>query len=266
MVVAGQYPRGENLAVIVVAAGSGSRFGAGTPKQFLPLKGKPVVVHALEAFATEFPGATIILVLSPDGGLEHWRRISGHYHGPQLYIVEGGSTRTDSVANALAMAERLGFDTPDKVVMIHDGARPIVNRAMLRGLYNMLTKVERIFAAVPAYEPTEAMARVEMMPITPVPRYDYVMVQTPQTFDARMIIATYRRYLNSVKKPHADDAAIFADFGTQPVYPYPGDHNNIKITRPADIRIAEILMDMPQPYTPIEIDERYLCLPPGMSI
>lgn len=259
------FPAGEHLTVIVVAAGRGTRFGTDVPKQFLPLKGKPVVVHALEAFSAEFPKAAIILVLSADGGLEHWQRASAMYHGTQPYIVYGGDTRTQSVRNALDAARKLGIHN-ESIVMIHDGARPIVNRGMIRNLYNMLAKVDRIHAAVPCYTPTEAMARVEMLTVAPTSRDNYCSVQTPQTFDASMLIDSYRRLDAAGGGAYDDDAAVFAAFSGEPVYGYQGDRNNIKITRPADIRIAEILMEMPVPYESLTITEQYLCLPPGVSI
>ena len=259
------FPSGEHLTVIVVAAGRGTRFGTSVPKQFLPLKGKPVVVHALEAFSAEFPKAKIILVLSPDGGLEHWHEASKFYSGTQPYIVYGGETRTDSVCNALDAAKKLGIHY-ESIVMIHDGARPIVDRGMIRNLYNMLALVDRVHAAVPCYAPTEALAQMEMVLLEPVSRDRFRSVQTPQTFDATLLIECYDKLRSAGGGMYDDDAAVFAAFSGQPVYSYEGDRNNIKITRPADIHIAEILMEMPIPYEPLTITERYLCLPPGVSM
>lgn len=256
---------GDNLTVIVVAAGRGTRFGSDKPKQFLMLRGKPVLVYALEAFSAEFPGARIILVLSSDGGLDLWHEAAAYYTGTQPYIVYGGDSRTQSVCNALEAMKSFGTEEQG-IVMIHDAARPIVNRGMIRNLYNMLALVPAIHGAVPCYQPTEALAPEDMLTVEPVERARYRSVQTPQTFDANLLLKCYSELKASGGGMLDDDAAVFARFSGKPIYDYEGDRNNIKITRPADIRIAEILMDMPIPYQPIEITERYLCLPPGVSI
>lgn len=251
MVISNKTPAGDNLYVIIVAAGRGTRFGGDTPKQFLPLKGKPVVVHALEAFSQEFPDAKIILVLSPDGGVEHWQEISGEYNGIMPEIVYGGDSRTASVRKALAAVARLGADG-NSVIMIHDGARPIVNRSMIRGLYDLLAEKETVHAAVPCYLPSEALAEEASDSIVPVRRSCYRLVQTPQTFDALMLIEAYEKcFRSSDNAVYDDDAAVFHAFAPEDkckIYSIEGDRNNIKITRPADIRIAEILMEQPLAY------------------
>lgn len=258
-------PTGDNLTVIIVAAGRGTRFGSEKPKQFLMLREKPVLVHALEAFSTEFPEAKIILVLSADGGLDLWHEAESYYTGSKPFIVYGGESRTQSVCNALEAMKSLGTDS-QTIVMIHDAARPIVNRGMIRNLYNMLARVPSIHGAVPCYQPTEALALEDMLTVEPVERARYRSVQTPQTFDTNLLLECYSALKASGGGMLDDDAAVFARYSGKLIYDYEGDRNNIKITRPADIRIAEILMDMPIPYQPIEITERYLCLPPGVSI
>ena len=251
MVISHQTPAGDNLYVIIVAAGRGTRFGSNTPKQFLPLKGKPVVLHALEAFSAEFPNARIILVLSPDGGSEYWQEISQSYTGIKPYITEGGDSRTASVRNALSAVKSLGADS-DSIVMIHDGARPIINRTMIRALYRLLTEKEEVHAAVPCYLPSEALSEGMGDTLVPVSRSNYRLVQTPQTFDALMLIKAYDECHRSAGNAiYDDDAAVFHAFAPEDcnnIYNIEGDRNNIKITRPADIRIAEILMDQPLEY------------------
>lgn len=251
MVISNNTPAGDNLYVIIVAAGRGTRFGSDIPKQFLSLKGKPVMVHALDAFSAEFPKAKIILVLSSDGGADHWQEISKDYHGIRPYIVEGGDSRTTSVRNALAAVSKLGADS-DSIIMIHDGARPIVNRAMIRGLYSLLAEKENVHAAVPCYLPSEALSEALDNTLTPVSRSRYRLVQTPQTFDALMLIKAYDDcYRSEGNAVYDDDAAVFHAFApvdSNNIYSIEGDRNNIKITRPTDIRIAEILMDQPLAY------------------
>lgn len=145
---------GDNISIIIVAAGTGSRFGADVPKQFLLLDGKPVLQHTVERFRQALPAARIVLVLSPTG-LEIWRCLcAGHgFQSPETVI--GGDTRSESVHNAVRLIAK-DADTRS-VVMIHDGARPLVAS-------DMILRVARAFgdaaveAVVPVVPLTEAIA------------------------------------------------------------------------------------------------------------
>lgn len=235
-------PDGSNLAVIVVAAGKGTRFGSKTPKQFLMLKDKPVVVHALEAFALEFPKAHIILVLDPEEGDRYWQAATKYYSGQPPLIAYGGATRTESVNNALLLMEaQISHEV--SVVMIHDGARPIVDRHMIRGLYAYVGSSAAIYAAVPCCQPTEAIAIYNDGEVRPIARSCFRTVQTPQTFDRDLLVDSYRQLRTSGQGGYDDDAAVFSAFSGHSIHSYPGDVNNIKITGPLDIRKAEIIID-----------------------
>ena len=242
MVKESYTPAGNNLTVIIVAAGRGTRFGSPTPKQFLPLRGKPVVVHALEAFSTVFPGAKLILVLDPVDGERYWNDAVSTYHGKEPLIVHGGASRTESVYNALKTAAQQGFENGD-IVMIHDGARPIVNHDMIRRLYGVVANNPNTHAALPCYLPTEAVGVFEDGKLKPVARSGYRSVQTPQTFDAVILVDCYERMMNDHAAEFDDDAAVFSKYSGYSISCIDGDRNNIKITRPDDIRIAEILSD-----------------------
>lgn len=233
--------RGDNVFIVIVAAGSGLRFGSTTPKQFLPLAGRPVLVRTVEAFTTAIPDAKIILVLS-DNGRKIWSGISSEYRLPHVLIAKGGSSRTQSVNNALALLE--GCVDNDTVVMVHDGARPLVNGDMIRALL-ATSRRKDIEAVVPVMPLTEALANDCGDTVTPAPREKFRTVQTPQVFKAVRLIEAYEKADGEIMP---DDAAVIHRFTDAKIFVVPGHPQNIKITNPNDIAVAELLLANPLPY------------------
>ena len=115
--------------VIIVAAGTGSRFGTEMPKQFLPLCGTPVVAHAINAFREALGADSRILLVLSEPMIPLWRRLCADYAISSPEIVTGGATRWESVRNAIAA---LGEASPSATVLIHDGARPLVTPEVIR--------------------------------------------------------------------------------------------------------------------------------------
>lgn len=227
---------GDKISVIIVAAGTGSRFGADVPKQFLMLDGKPVLQHTVERFRQALPAARIVLVLSPVG-LEIWNSlcVENGFHSPETII--GGATRSESVHNAVRLIAK-DADTRS-VVMIHDGARPLVAS-------DMILRIARAFgdaaveAVVPVVPLTEAIACYHSDgTCAPTDRAAFRTVQTPQAFRTLILDAAYTA-LNGQSMP--DDAAIYTAFTGKPLLTVDGDIRNIKITNPADLAIAGLLL------------------------
>ena len=233
--------RGDNVYVVIVAAGSGSRFGSAIHKQFLPLAGRPVLAHTVGAFVKAMPEAKIILVLSEDG-MHIWPDIAAQYGFPEIMIAEGGASRTESVRNALALLDGRADD--DTVVMVHDGARPLVNVDMIRAVLAAIRHAD-VKAAVPVMPLTEALANDCGDTVTPAPRECFRTVQTPQAFKAVTLTEAYRRAGDEVMP---DDAAVVHRFADVPIRAVPGHPQNIKITNPNDLAIAELLLANPLPY------------------
>ncbi len=226
----------RNYFVIVVAAGSGTRFGASMPKQFLALAGKPVVVHALEAFRHALPEAEICLVLS-ETGREIWAGMSKDYDLRNITVVSGGDSRTASVRNALAaISSKLDWQS---VVLIHDGARPLVGEALIKRVAEEFAK-PGVEAVVPVRPLTEALATAPCNgKVAPADRALFVSVQTPQAFKAKLLTEAYDALGDKVL---ADDAAVYHAFTGKELDTVEGNSSNIKITHPADIELAEVLM------------------------
>ncbi len=233
--------RGGNVFVVIVAAGSGTRFGSHVPKQFLPLAGCPVLLHTVDAFASALPDATIILVLSKEGR-QIWNGLSAEYDVPNALLAEGGASRSESVCNALSLLE--GRIDNDSVVMVHDGARPLVNAAMLRAIL-VAIRDKDIDAVVPVMPLTEALAVNDGDTVSPTPRENFRTVQTPQAFKASILKEAYEK---SAGETMPDDAAVVSRFTNTKIHSVPGHPQNIKITKPNDIDIAELLLANPLPY------------------
>lgn len=234
--------------VIIVAAGSGSRFGADVPKQFVDLAGRPVLMHTIDAFRRAMSDAEILLMLSSDGK-EFWQTLceSRGYESPR--VATGGNSRTETVMKALNELRRRSIADSD-VVMIHDGARPLVSALMLNLLYEAVA-LEGNNAVVPAYAPTDSLEKIDAsgVPI-PVDRSNYLCVQTPQTFRASTIYSAYAALADAGVKGISDDVSVAHTYGGASIHAVPGDRNNIKITYSADISLAEVLMAHPYPYEP----------------
>ncbi len=226
------------IAAVVVAAGSGSRFGGDLPKQFLPLAGKPVVCHCLDTLRTVFPQLDVVLVLS-DSGKEIWEELCARtgYSSPE--VVLGGATRSESVLNGLRTLRRRGVPG-NAVVLVHDGARPFPAPDLLRSLVEALEGGAG--AAAPAVALTDSvLAFGDGLGVEVVPRDSLRAVQTPQAFRLDEIIHAHANHDNAKHGAPTDECAAYIHAFGRPVTLVAGSPDNIKITNPRDLAIAEII-------------------------
>ena len=206
------------IAALLLAAGTGTRFGAPVPKQFLPLLGKPVLRHAAEALLAEGLVGSLLPVGDATSIAEALRGL------PHLPPVPGGATRQASVRAGL---EALADDPPD-IVLIHDGARPVLPRGTLPAL---IAALERHPGAIPALPVTDTLKRAEAGTIAAtVPREALFRAQTPQAFRFAAVLAAHR----SATADATDDAALLEGSGLV-VALVEGSERNQKITRPEDL-------------------------------
>jgi 2-C-methyl-D-erythritol 4-phosphate cytidylyltransferase / 2-C-methyl-D-erythritol 2,4-cyclodiphosphate synthase len=215
---------GMRTAAILVAAGSGSRFGAETPKQFLLLAGKPVIRHAAETLAEH------VSVLQPVGDADP---IEAALDGlPHLPPALGGATRQQSVRAGL---EALVAHAPD-VVLVHDAARPLIPKGTIPAL---LAALQHAPGAIPAVPVADTLKRVVDGLITATaPREGLHRAQTPQAFRFSVLLAAHRA---GGGKSATDDAALLEAAGLT-VAIVPGSEDNIKLTYPEDLRRLERAM------------------------
>lgn len=219
---------------IVVAAGTGSRFGGDVPKQFMELGGKPVVMYAIEAFRQAMPHGRIVLVLSASM-MEYWEGLCDRYGFESPTVVCGGATRWESVKNALAAADDM---PPHTVVMVHDGARPLVSGAVIRRVASCAVNTD---GAIPAVEVADSMRMLDAGGIASVPvdRSLLRAVQTPQAFALWRLREAYKL---PYQKEFTDDASVMAAAGFENVVLVEGERRNIKITTREDLVIAGALL------------------------
>ncbi len=217
--------------IIIVAGGKGLRMGGDLPKQFMPLHGKPVLMHTIERFRAYSDELKIILVL-PHEQQDYWRQIcQKHNFTVEHTVVDGGQTRFHSSQNGVAAVP----DDATGVIGIHDGVRPFVSEETIARCFEA---ARQFGAALPVLPVTDTLRRVTDDGGYNVQRNDYRTVQTPQTFDAQLLKQAF-------KQPYSDnftdDASVVEALGHK-VTMVDGNRENIKLTTPFDLVVAEALI------------------------
>lgn len=217
--------------VIIVAGGKGLRMGGEVPKQFLPVGGKPVLMRTLERFREAMPELQIILVL-PKAQQDYWQQLCReHQFAVEYQLTDGGQTRFHSVQNGLALVP----DDAQGVVGVHDGVRPFVSAEVICRCYETACESKAVIPVVPV---VETVRHLQGASSVTVPRDEYRLVQTPQCFDIQLLKAANKQPYND---GFTDDASVVEAFGYD-VKLVEGNRENIKITTPADLKFAEILI------------------------
>ena len=219
----------QHIYNIIVAAGSGSRFGAALPKQYCLMNGRPVLMHTIDNMRRALPQSQIVLVLNRDF-VDYWTELCEKYSFISPKVVEGGDTRWQSVKNAI---DEIPADA--QVITVHDGARPIVDSMMVERLISAL---DDAVGAIPVVSVTDSLRQIVESGSTPVDRSLYKAVQTPQAFHADKLIEAYSLPFDAT---FTDDASVLAALGYD-VALVEGDTYNIKITNPLDIEIAQLYL------------------------
>ncbi len=220
--------------IIIVAGGKGLRMGTDIPKQFLPVAGKPVLMHTIERFHRYSPTLKIILVL-PKAQQEYWKTLCKEYcFSIEYMLADGGETRFHSVQNGLALIP----DDEEGVVGVHDGVRPFPAVSVISKCYETARTAKAVIPVVPVVETLRHIASGENFSTT-VPRSEYALVQTPQTFDIQLLKAANRQPYTEM---FTDDASVVEAYG-QNITLVEGDRENIKITTPFDLQIAQCILN-----------------------
>ncbi|MFM7015849.1 MAG: 2-C-methyl-D-erythritol 4-phosphate cytidylyltransferase [Bacteroidota bacterium] len=210
---------------IIVAGGSGSRMNAPLPKQFLLIANEPVLFHTLRKF--EKVADQTILVMHPEW-ITHWKQlIIDHHFTLEHSIVSGGETRAESVYNGLKTIDS------NCLVAVHDAARPLVTTHLIEQTFET---AEKHGACIPVISLKESIRRIQEGGSSSfVNREEYKIVQTPQTFQYKLLMEAYA---NENRAYFTDDASLVEASG-QPVFLIEGEESNIKITLPTDLIIAQ---------------------------
>lgn len=221
--------------VIIVAGGKGLRMGSDIPKQFLPIGGKPVLMRTLERFREYDANLQIILVL-PEVQQAYWHQLCEEYHFDVTNtLANGGQTRFHSVQNGLTKVP----DDAEGVVGVHDGVRPFPSIEVIRNCYETARTAKAVIPVIPVVETVRQLfSNGRQKESRTVPRDEYRLVQTPQTFDIQLLKAANRQPYND---GFTDDASVVESYGHQ-ITLVEGNRENIKITTPYDLKIAEVLI------------------------
>ena len=214
--------------VIIVAGGKGLRMGGDIPKQFLPVGGRPVLMRTIERFRAYSSTLHIILVL-PKAQQDYWQALCQEYQFAVDYqLADGGETRFHSVQNGLELVP----DDAKGVVGVHDGVRPFVSIDVIGRCYEAARIHKAVIPVTPVIETLRHVSEGTK------PRSDYRLVQTPQCFDIELLKAANRQpYCDGF----TDDASVVEAYG-HTITLVEGNRENIKLTTPFDLKIAEILV------------------------
>lgn len=218
-----------NKYVLITAGGKGVRMNAQLPKQFLTIAGKPIIIHTLEAFLHYDPFIRIILVL-PHDQIHTWKELAvKHKLDTPVEIVSGGPTRFHSVKNGLSKVNN------DSLVGIHDGVRPLVSKKTITDAFEM---AEKLGNGIPACKISESVRITDYAINKPIDREKLRLIQTPQCFQSSLLKKAYEA---NYHESFTDDASVLEKTGAR-IYLSEGNRENIKITTPEDLIMAEALL------------------------
>ena len=228
---------------VILAGGIGSRMGGDKPKQYLSVKGKPIIVYTLEKFFS-VPEFEKIIVLCPRKWVEHTKNIIEKFIAPakdRVVVIEGGDTRNETIMNAIKFIEAEGNLNDDTIIVTHDSVRPFVTHRIITENIETAKKYGACDTVVPATD-TIVEARDNKV-ITYIPdRSKMYQGQTPQSFNALKLKNMYYSLSDDEKAILTDAAKIFVIKGEK-VALVQGETYNMKITYPYDLRVAKSLLE-----------------------
>ena len=214
---------------IIVAGGTGQRMGTTLPKQFLAIEGKSILLHTIGQFVTAYTDINFIIVLPADYIQDGKALITSSGLSQSFQFVAGGDTRFQSVKNGLAQAD------PASIVFVHDAVRCLLTPDLIQRCYQQAVEKG---SAIPAVSSTDTIRILEGNQHHVVDRANVMMIQTPQTFNAALL----KKAFEQAYQPSFTDEANVLEASGKKVYLIEGEYENIKITRPLDLAIAEYIL------------------------
>lgn len=215
---------------IIVAGGTGTRMGSQLPKQFMLLKDKPLLYYTLDSFLKAYPDLQIILVLPVDYMNMGQEIIDAYFDKERIRITAGGDTRFQSVKNGLQLVEE------ESVVFVHDGVRCLVSKELIHRCYE---KALETGSAIPVIPSRDSVRIVHEEGNDAMDRNKVMLVQTPQTFHSKILLPAFEI---DFKERFTDEATVVEAYGLK-VSLVEGEEQNIKITRPVDLLMAEKILE-----------------------
>lgn len=217
--------------VIIVAGGSGRRMGGSLPKQFMMLGNEPILARSINRIHEALPAAEIVVVL-PKDHIELWKNIAARFEVAEHKIACGGEERFHSVLNGLqALSEEVEY------IGIHDAVRPLVSKRLI---IKLMLEAEKNVAVIPVVAPPDSYRKVEGELSHIIDRSTLRIVQTPQVFQTSILRKAYEQEFSPA---FTDDASVVEMAGHK-ITLVEGERENIKITTPVDMTIAEAIIAM----------------------
>ncbi|HQW16120.1 MAG TPA: 2-C-methyl-D-erythritol 4-phosphate cytidylyltransferase [Niabella sp.] len=219
---------------VIVAGGSGKRMGNRLPKQFILLNNKPVLYYTLHTFLSTYDDLEIILVLAEEFVDMGQEIIDAYFEKDRIKIAIGGQSRFESVKNGLNLIEE------EAIIFVHDAARCLVSKELIQNCY---TKALETGTAIPAVKCSDSLRTVNQAGGNEaLDREKVVLIQTPQVFHSKILLPAFNI---DYKEWFTDEASVVEAFGMK-VSLIEGEKQNIKITHPLDLIIAEQLLSETQ--------------------
>jgi 2-C-methyl-D-erythritol 4-phosphate cytidylyltransferase len=219
---------------IIVAGGTGARMGGDIPKQFMLLKGKPVLYYSIRTFLDAYQDIKIVLVIPEKFNTLAQEIINTYFKKDPVKITTGGATRFHSVQNGLAMIKE------ESVIFVHDAVRCLLTKDLVQRCFN---KALETGVAIPAVTSKDSIRMMTDKGNVMIDRNKIMLIQTPQTFKSRLLIPAFQV---GYQDQFTDEATVAESFGIK-INLIEGEENNIKITTPIDMQIAEKILESANP-------------------
>lgn len=227
------------LCAAVLAGGIGERLDLGMPKQFFNIAGKPLLIHCVEKFI-EVDELDLIIVSSPKDFIDKTNSLIKNYtNDDRITVIEGGSTRNDTILNSINFAIESGADN-DSILVTHDGARIFVSPNLIRESIKYAQEYGAASPVIPATDVIFLSKNKGELSKVPERRY-LVHAQTPQAFNIKKFLDIYDD-LSSDEIKLLDEAMVLFHLRNESVYLFDGESINFKITNPVDLKVAEAFL------------------------
>mgnify|MGYP000986612103 FL=1 len=214
---------------VIVAGGSGVRMNTSLPKQFLLLNGKPILYYTIHTFLESYPDMQVILVLPEEYIAAGQEIIDAFFDYNRIKITVGGRTRFHSVQNGLNLIDE------ESIVFVHDGVRCLLSQSLIHKCFDAAMAFG---SAIPVIDSKDSVRMLSLEGNEALERTNIKLVQTPQTFHSKILLPAFKI---DYKDKFTDEASVVEAFGLK-VHLIEGEENNIKITRPIDMIVAEELL------------------------
>ncbi len=227
----------DKVTAIVLAAGKGSRMNSDIPKQYLTLLGKPVLFYSLQAFEESNVDEIVLVTGSGEQGYCKKEIVDKYHIKKVMHIVEGGAERYLSVHCGLLAATGADY------VLIHDGARPLVSTTVINEAILSVKETGACVVGMPVKDTIQLVDEKKDIVSTPIRKQTW-LAQTPQCFSYELAMSSYNKVIEAKDADITDDAMVVQRYGNVKVRMLEGSYENIKVTTPEDIPVAECFLKM----------------------